>query len=62
MECIAVSSMDRKMPRIVSSAVADGYVKDTQSTQKSTASDYVFASQELDLEPAEDTGTTLALG
>jgi hypothetical protein len=40
MECIAVSSMDRnlKLRRIVSSAVADGYVKDTLSTQKSTAS------------------------
>ena len=56
------SSMDRKMPRIVSSAVADDYVKDTLSTQKSTASDYVFASQELDLETTEDTSTTLAFG
>ena len=62
MESIAVSSMDRKLPRIVSSAVADGYVKDTLSTQKSNASDYVFASQELDLETTEDTSTTLAFG
>ena len=62
MECIAVSSMDRKLPRIVSSAVADGYVKDTLSTQKSTASDYVYASQELDLETTEDACTTLAFG
>ena len=53
---------DRKLPRIVSSAVADGYVKDTLSTQKSTASDYVFASQELDLETTEDTSTTFAFG
>ncbi len=37
-------------------------VKDTLSTQKSTASDYVFASQELDLETTEDTSTTLAFG
>jgi hypothetical protein len=36
--------------------------KDTLSTQKSTASDYVFASQELDLETTEDTSTTLAFG
>jgi hypothetical protein len=55
--------MDRKLPtRIVSSAVADGYVKDTVSTQKSTASDYVFVSQELDLETMEDTRTSLAFG
>jgi hypothetical protein len=58
----AVSSMDRKLPRIVSSAVADGYVKDTLSTQTSTASDYVFACQELDLEITEDSSTTLSFG
>jgi hypothetical protein len=52
----AVSSMDGKLPRI------DGYVKDTLSTQKSTASDYVFACQELDLETTEDSSTTLAFG
>jgi hypothetical protein len=59
----AVSSMDRKLPRIVSTAVADGYVKDTLSNQKSTASDYVFASRDLDLETTECTSSaTLAFG
>ena len=58
----AVSSMDKKLPRIVSSAVADGYVKDTLSTQKSTASDYVFASQKAEFVTTEDTSTTLTFG
>ena len=58
----AASSMDGKFPRLVSSAVAYGYVKDTLSTQKSTSSDYVYASQELDLDTTEDTSTTLAFG
>ena len=54
----AVSSMDWKLSEEGPFGVACGSGRATLPNQKYTASDYVYASQKLDLDTTEDTSTT----